>query len=194
MRRFSKPAWVQVGVLSALLVLVLSDAALAAEGGQQWRPMYDITMRWINFAILVFLLYKYARKPLLDFLKGERGEIEKALAKVEAEKNEILEQVKQANQALEESKVRLPELKARLIEQGERRKEELIQDARAQSLLVMEGARHKIEYQILRAREKLVVELLDMAIEEALKEMPHVITAEDDRRRVEKFLAIAEAR
>jgi F-type H+-transporting ATPase subunit b len=90
--------------------------------------------------------------------------------------------------------VRLPELKARLIEQGERRKEELIQDARAQSLLVMEGARHKIEYQILRAREKLVVELLDMAIEEALKEMPHVITAEDDRRRVEKFLAIAEAR
>jgi hypothetical protein len=33
-----------------------------------------------------------------------------------------------------------------------------------------------------------------MAIEEALKEMPHVITAEDDRRRVEKFLAIAEAR
>jgi len=194
MRRFNKPAWLKVGVLSALLVLVLSEAALAAEGGQQWRPVYDITMRWINFVILVFLLYKYARKPLLDFLKGERGEIEKALAKVEAEKNEILEQVKQAGVALEESKVRLPELKARLIEQGERRKEELIQEAQAQSLLVMEGARHKIEYQILRARQKLVVELLDMAVEEALNELPHVITAEDDRRRVEKFLAIADAR
>ncbi|MBR9980862.1 MAG: hypothetical protein KFF50_07530 [Desulfatitalea sp.] len=191
MKRFSTFSWMIPAVLGGVLVLMLSDVALAAEGDQEWRPVYDLVMRWVNFFILFFILFKFGRRPLMDFLRGQRDEIAQEFTKVEAQKEKMLAKLKEASQALEESKVRLPELKTRLIEQGERRKQELIEEAREQSRLIMEGARHKIDYQVLRAREKLSLELLDMAMGEALKRLPALITPEDDKRQVEKFLSIA---
>lgn len=191
MKRFNTLSWIRPAVLGGVLVLLLSDAALAAEGGQTWRPTYDLIMRWVNFAILFFVLFKFGRKPIMAFLRGQRDEIAGEFSKVEAQKDKMLARLQEAKQALEESEVRLPELKARLIEQGERRKMELIEEARQQSRLVLQGARHKIEYQVLRARKKLSTELLDLAVEEAIKRLPSIMTAEDDQRQVEKYLAAA---
>jgi F-type H+-transporting ATPase subunit b len=177
-------------LVGSLLVLVLSNAAFAAEGAADWRPTYDTVMRWVNFAILAGILFKFGRKPLMNFLKTQKSEIEQEFAKIEAQKESTLAKVREAREALEESKIRLPEIKARLIEQGERRKQEMIQEAQEQSRLILEGAKHKIDYQVLRAREKLRVELLDMAVDEALKELPDLITPEDNQRQIKKFLAV----
>ena len=191
MRRFSSNcSWLKSALFGGLLVLVLSGTALAADGAVDWRPTYDMIMRWVNFAILVFVLFKFGRKPLMAFLKGQKSEIEQEFSKTEAQKQITLAKVREAKTALAESQVRLPELKARLIEQGERKRQEFIQQAQEQSKLILEGAKHKIDYQILRAKEKLRVELLDLAVDEALKELPDLITPEDNHRQIEKYLAV----
>jgi F-type H+-transporting ATPase subunit b len=193
MKRFNNSVRMQIIFLGGLLVLLLTDTAFAAEGGRNWRTIYDHVMEWINFSILFFVIFKYGRGPIMNFLRGQKDEIAKEFATVEAQKEQALAKVREVTDALEESKVRLPELKARLIAKGERRKEELIGEARAQSLLIMEGARHKIEHQIIRARQKLSLQLLDMAVEEALEKLPGLITTEDRQHQVEKYLAIAES-
>lgn len=193
MKRFNNSVRIQIIFLGGLLVLLLTDTAFAAEGGANWRPIYDHVMDWINFSILFFVIFKYGRRPIMNFLRGQKDEIAKEFAKIEAQKEQALAKVREVTDALEKSKVRLPDLRARLIEKGERRKEELIGEARAQSLLIMEGARHKIEHQIIRARQKLSLQLLDMAVEEALEKLPGLITSEDRHRQVEKYLAIAES-
>lgn len=194
MKRSSRSAsFIKPFVFGWLLVLWASAPALAAEAAQGWRPIYDLVMEWLNFAILFFVIYKYGRRPLLDFLRGQKNEIEKELSRIEGQKDEALAKVREAAEALEQSKVRLPELKARLIEQGERKKQELIDEAREQSRLIMAGGLQRIEYQIIRAKHKLSLELLDMAVDEAIRELPGIITAEDNRLQVEKFMAIAES-
>jgi F-type H+-transporting ATPase subunit b len=193
MKRFNNSVRIQVIFFGGLLVLLLTDTAFAAEGGRDWRSIYDHVMEWINFSILFFIIFKYGRRPLMNFLRGQKDEIAKEFAKVEAQKEQTFAKVREMTDALEESKVRLPELKARLIEKGERRKEELIEEAHAQRLRIMEGARIKIEHQIVRAREKLCLQLLDMAVDEALEMLPGLITAEDKQRQVERYMAIAES-
>jgi len=194
MKRSSGSAsYIKPLVLGYIFVLWAAAPALAAEGGQGWRPVYDLVMQWLNFAILFFVIYKYGRRPLLDFLRGQKNEIEKELTRIESQKDAALAEVRKAAAALEESKVRLPELKARLIEQGERKKQELIDEAREQSRLIMEGGLQRIEFQIASAKQKLSLELLDMAVDEAIRKLPAIITAEDNRHQVEKFMAIAEA-
>jgi F-type H+-transporting ATPase subunit b len=127
----------------------------------------------------------------MEFLKGQKDEIAKEFTEIEEQKSKTLAGVQEAMAALEESKLRLPALKAKLIEQGERKRQEIIEQAREQSRLVMNGARHKIGYQILNAREELSMELLDMAMEEALKALPRIITPEDNQRQIEKYLTAA---
>jgi F-type H+-transporting ATPase subunit b len=193
MKQFNNSVRIQIIFFGGLLVLLLTGTAFAAEGGRDWRSIYDHVMEWINFSILFFIIFKYGRRPLMNFLRGQKDEIAKEFERVEAQKVQALAKVREVTDALEESKVRLPELKARLIEKGERRKEELIEEAHAQRLRIMEGARIKIEHQIVRAREKLCLQLLDMAVDEALERLPGLITAEDKQRQVEKYMAIAES-
>ena len=41
----------------ALCLHVAGGEVLAADGN--WRPVYDLVMRWVNFLILAFLLFKF---------------------------------------------------------------------------------------------------------------------------------------
>ena len=51
--------------------LLLAESAGAAEAAGDWRPMYDLILRYVNFIILAFLIIKYARKPLVNFFKED---------------------------------------------------------------------------------------------------------------------------
>ena len=57
-----------------MLDLKASDKQEASKSRQIW----DIIWRFINFFILVFVLVKYARKPLMGFLHGHSQEIGRA--------------------------------------------------------------------------------------------------------------------
>ena len=58
------------GLMVALLISIhlLGTEALAADNSGNWRPVFDLVMRWLNFGIIVFIIIKYARTPVKDFL------------------------------------------------------------------------------------------------------------------------------
>ena len=81
--------------LTILLVLALCLApalALAQDeaGPSTLRQVWDTVWRILNFAILAFVIVKYARKPLMKFLKGHGQDVSERLAKNRA----LLEQAK----------------------------------------------------------------------------------------------------
>ncbi len=39
---------------------VLGTEASAADNPDNWRPVFDLVMRWLNFGIIVFIIVKYA--------------------------------------------------------------------------------------------------------------------------------------
>ena len=112
--------WQSVGAWTILLFLGIGMGdALGADTTTEWRPIYDMVMRWLNFGILLILFFKYARKPLVSFFTGQARQIEKNIQSVEAEKdakearnNELM--VQQA-----ESRKRFKAIEERIISHGE---------------------------------------------------------------------------
>ncbi len=185
----------QISLLfSGLFLIFMAEPAFAEDGTREWRPIYDFVMRWINFGILAYFLVKVVGPILVKFLSGQQSEIRGKIDRVQKEKDEILAKVQEARDSLENSGPRLEEIKNRIVEQGERRKQEIIDEANDHSRLMMTHAQQRIDNQIFQARKKLMDDLLDMAMEKALERLPREITEEDDNRLIEKYLLAASAR
>jgi F-type H+-transporting ATPase subunit b len=167
---------------------------LAAEGGGGWRPTYDIIMKWVNFGILAFIFFKFARRPLKNFLSDKKNEISLQIKKLEDEKNRLLQRVREAETELEENVVRLEELKERIVQTGERRKLEIIEDARQESRMIIESAKQKMQGRIIQARNRLRAEMVDAAAEMALDKLPGLVTEDDNRKLLEQFMVHAAAK
>lgn len=179
-------------ILTALLFLSAGAVeVLAADGGGGWRPTYDIIMKWVNFGILVLIFFKFARRPLKNFLSDKKNEISLQIKKLEDEKDRLHQRVREAETELEKNVVRLEELKERIVQMGERRKVEIIEDARQESRMLLESAKQKIEGRIIRARNRLRAEMIDAAAEVALEKLPGLVTEDDNQKLMEQFMARA---
>ena len=67
---------------------LLGSEASAADNSGNWRPVFDLVMRWLNFGIIVFILIKYARTPIKDFLLSRREEVAREIENIEEKKEE----------------------------------------------------------------------------------------------------------
>ena len=171
--------------------LIAPTVSGAADNGD-WRPTYDLVMRWLNFLILVFVIVKYSRRPLANFLKGKQKEIGAEIDRIEQKKDKIVQAAADARRQLEESARRLEQVKQRIVDRGERRKLEIITEAREEGRRVMESARRKVEGTILQAKNRVREEMIDMAAAIALEKLPNEITAQDNEKLFEQFLISAD--
>ena len=170
----------------------LVPAVVGAAETSNWRPTYDLVMRWLNFLILAFVIIKFGRQPLLDFLTGKQAEIGTQIERIEKEKEEISAAADAARRQLEESAQRLEEIKQRIIDRGEKRKLEIIAEARQEGRHIMESAHRKVEGTILQAKNKIRQEMIDKAVGIALERLPAEITAQDNEKLFERFLVSAD--
>ena len=167
--------------------------AFAAENSSSWRPTYDLVLRWVNFAIIVFLVNKYAKTPIMNFLRGQKEKLAKEIEKLESEKENIAEKVESTKKTLDESEIRFDELKRRIVQQGERRKQDIIESAQNQSRTMLDDANRRIEAYILSSKSKFKAELVDAAIELARERLPKEITDEDNEQFISRYLSSASA-
>ncbi len=179
--------------LGILCFGLLVPATLGAAEAASWRPTYDLVMRWLNFLILVFIIVKFSRRPLANFLKGKQKEIGAEIEQIEQQKEEISIAAATARQQLEESEQRLEKLKQRIVDQGEKKKLEIIAEAREEGRHVLESARRKVEGTALQAKNKIRAEMIDMAVAIALEKLPAEITPQDNEKLFEQFLVSADS-
>ena len=178
-------------LISCLSVLALAPEALAADSGGDWRTTYDLVMRWVNFIILAAVIVKFGRRPLMDFLTGRKGEVAYELRRLEEEKEALLEKVGEMRQKIEASESRYEQIKERIIAQGNNRKQAIIDDAQRESRILMETAKNHIENRLRTAKRTIRAEIIDMAVSRAMQELPAKVTAEDNRKLVEKLIETA---
>ena len=168
-------------------MVALPVAAQAAD--PQWRPTYDVAMRWVNFIILVAVIVKYAREPIKDFLKLQKSDIVSEIGELETEKARIVSEIKAVKQKAIESRSHFHDLKDRLIAQGETRKQQIVEQAKQQSKIMLEETRRKMENRITQAKAGLKMELLDMAIDQATVKLPSVMTAGDAQQLLDDYMS-----
>lgn len=181
--------WMLMGSLG---ILLLGSTALAGEGAKDWRPTYDLIMRIVNFLILVIIIVKFGRAPLGNFLRGKKEEISSEIKQMEEKKKTAESQLKEVNKMLEESNERFELLKQRIIRQGELKKREIIDEARLESRIMLEGAKKKTDHRIAQAKNAFRSELIDSAIDIAMKTIPKEMKKEDNDKLLKQFLAETE--
>ena len=170
-----------------LYMVALPVVAQAAD--PQWRPTYDVAMRWVNFIILVAVIVKYAREPIKDFLKLQKNDIFSEMGELETEKAKIVGEINEVKKKGAISRAHFQELKDRLIAQGETRKQQIVEQARQQSKIMLEETRRKMENRITQAKAGLQVELLDMAIDQAMLKLPDIMTAGDAQQLLDDYMS-----
>lgn len=166
----------------AMLLHFLGSEALATENTSHWRSIYDLVLMYLNFGIFAFLLIKFVRRPLMNFLGERKEQIEREVKRVEEERDRADQQVKETLKQLEESRDRFAEIKGKIIKRGEKKKQEIIQDAKQESEILLSEAKRRIDNQILKAKDQFQAELIDAAVAIALERLPGEITAKDNQR------------
>ena len=172
---------------SLSFILTATDV-LAADNASNWRPIFDLVMMWVNFGIFAFIIVKYSRNPLINFLKGQKEKVDLNINRIEEKKEKISAEVKVAIDTLDENKLRMQKLKERIIRQGERRKQEIIDNARLESQIMLEEAKRKIDDLILQAHKAIQAEMVDMAVSLAVKKLPAEITSADNQKFIDQYL------
>jgi F-type H+-transporting ATPase subunit b len=178
-------------MLGLLGVHLTAGIALAADGG--WRPTYDLVMRWLNFLILAGVIVRYARQPVKTFLQGRTAEVRIEIDALEAQKAEAVAEVSALRKRLVDSESRLEEMKARLLAEGERRKQTLVGQAELESAMMLKDAERKIDGLLHQAQGKLRSELVDGAVEMAMERLPREIGPEDHQRLLTDYFQVAAA-
>jgi len=169
-------------VFICIVWLLVGQNALAGEEGGNWRSTYDMVMLWVNFCILAFVIVKFGKGPIMNFLRGQKEDIAREIHEMEEEKGKAAALSAETRKTLEESESRFEDLKAKIVQQGERKKQEIIEDARRHSQIMMEMAKQRVENQILVAKQAVKGELVDMAVQLATRQLPKMITEEDNQR------------
>ncbi len=174
-----------------LSFLLFASYAFAGEEAGNWRATYDIIMMWVNFGILAFVIIKFGKEPVMNFLKSQKDEVAFTINEIEDEKKKVEAEIAKVKQKLADRDVYFKELKKRTIKRGELEKQKIIDEANEQTRIMMEMAAKKIEYHIISAKKKFRDELIDMAIDLAAKKLPKEITEEDNQRMVEHYIMAA---
>jgi len=170
------------------LVLLTAVDALGAENGSHWRETYDIAMRWINFAILVFLFIKFVKTPLMNFLHTRGSGLEKDITDLENEKKKAEAKSRETLELIEKGEARIEEIKEKIINLGKDERERIINEARSRSQYMLEEMKKRVGGQIFQARRDFRAELVDEAIALAMEKLPQEITEKDNQNFIGSYL------
>lgn len=182
--------WAAVLLAVAVIIIfpLFAQEVLAADSSNQWRPTYDLIMRYLNFGILLFLLIKFGRKPLMNFLRQRKEDLQKEINRAEEKRKEARANVEEVHRQLDESAARLEEIKQKIIKQGEIKKQAIIQNAQQESKILLQEAKRRIDSQVLNAKQTLQAQMIDEAMEIVFKKLPRHITQQDNRKFLDKYL------
>jgi len=175
-------------ILPIFSFLLATMPAVAMAASPEWRPTYDKVMLWVNFTIFMAVIVKYGREPIKNFLKQQKEDVASELDALETEKARVLGEIQDAKSQAAESEIRFGELKERLISQGEARKQQIVEQARQQSSVLIEETRKKMENRLLQAKNQLKMELADMAFDQAMQTLPQIITESDNKRLLDIYM------
>lgn len=183
--RYDAVLYVAAG--AALYIFMASHEAFADAGTGSGRRLWNNIMLWVNFGILAFLFMKYARKPLLDYLRSVRRKIEENLNTINREVQVARSSMEGENRKLKEIEEHLEEIKARITEIGRAEKERIIESGKVTAQEMIENAKAYANYKLSLAKKKISDELVDTAVSMASERLAKVISQEDSDKLVAKF-------
>lgn len=145
----------------------------------------------VNFLILLFLLKKFAYKPLLNFLDERKQSIEDAINNAEHAKSEAEKLRKEYESRLAEAKLEAQAIIEKASKLAEETKTEIVTSAQTEAAKAIQKAQEEIAREKDQAIAALRDEVAVLAVMAAGKVIGKAITVEDHKQLVNEFVAEA---
>ena len=174
-------------------IMLMSAPALASEpeGPVNLLEPHAGLMFWtlIIFIVLMFVLSKYAFKPLFAAVEAREKALEEAIEGAKKDRAEAAELLDKQRAQLEVARTDAQKIIADSRSTAEKMRGELIAETKAQQTEMIEQARRVIEGEKLSAIAQLRRESIDLAIAGASRVIEQNMDSTGNRQIVEKFLA-----
>jgi F-type H+-transporting ATPase subunit b len=148
----------------------------------------------VTFLVLLALLAKFAWKPLLQALENREETIRKSLGDAQQARQELERLNQESAQMIAKARQEADAIVARSRTDAERLKEDMRQEARAESATIVKNAERQIQLETGRAIEQIRHEAVDLSIAIASKVIGRNLSKDDNERLIEDALKQVEAR
>jgi F-type H+-transporting ATPase subunit b len=167
-------------ILSFLVQVVYG----AEEGHHGITPTQIQNLIWwtVNFLVLLIILFKLLRKPLVNFLQNRRETIQREYEELLLKKREAEAQYLELQAKLREMEDEAKQILQNYIEQGQREKERIIKEAEEQAKRIMEQADLYIKHELEKAKAELRKELAQEVIKLTEERLLKGLTIDDHKR------------
>jgi F-type H+-transporting ATPase subunit b len=142
----------------------------------------------ITFLVLLWLLAKFAWRPMLRALEARRETIRKSLDDAQQARRELEEVNKESSRILKKAHAEAESILSKSRIDAETLREEMKQKARADADAIVREARRQIETETGRALRQIRGEIADLSIEIASKLIRKDLSKEDNRALIEEAL------
>lgn len=166
----------------------------AVEGGREVKaPPPFLFGPVLNFAVLVVLGYMAVRRVVNPGLAARRAAVETEIAEAKRLHDEAAAIHKEYSSRLEGLEGEIASLKADLVKQGEAERDRIVAEAHARAERMRAEGTQAIEQEMRALREELRREAVVAAVTAAEEAVRKNITAADQVRLVDDFVAAIEA-
>lgn len=129
--------------------------------------------QFLNFAVLLFILYRFGYKPMFALLEDRRKKIEKGINDAEKSGEKLKEIEEKEKKVLAAAKKEAFAIIEKAREQAEKRQGEIIQKAKEEVGEIINQEKAKIQQEkakTLKEIKKEVVDLVAVSLEKILEE------------------------
>jgi F-type H+-transporting ATPase subunit b len=182
-------------LIAGLLVLFSSASAFAVDGGE--HPSIFQMYLWpvINFLILVAIIIYVSKKMDIKGYFRRRTELIEQSIREAREAKELAQ--KALNEVEERLKLKDSEIAAIMAgagRSGENEKARLIEDGDKLKGRILEQAKTNIDYEVKRAKESIKREAVEIAMELAEKKLKEKLSKDEQLRLLEESLTKIEGK
>ena len=187
--RINKSILLEIILLVGVCWFLMPDAEVFAVDELSFgRRLWDNCLLFINFGILVFLFIKYGRKPLMDYLRGVRKDVESGLNKVETRLSQATSLRDSELDKLKDIQAHIDKIRADILELGRHEKEKYIEEGKIAAEGMIEQAKNYAYHRIQAARKVVADEMIDRAFSTVEKVLVKEFSPKDDENIVNQFL------
>jgi F-type H+-transporting ATPase subunit b len=178
-------------ILAFLIFNFAFSGVAFGSGGEEaaHTPLWKEYM-WqiINFGILVFILYKFGKKPFQSFLKQRTELIEKTLKEARDAKELAQKALQEVEERFKTKDKEIEEILSASKRSGEEERERILEESNRLKEKIFEQAKVNIEFELKHAKEAIKAEAVELAMELAEKKLKEKLTKNEQEKLLEESL------
>jgi F-type H+-transporting ATPase subunit b len=186
-----KRAWMLAAAVGLMVTLgTVAWAALenAHHDASTWSGLAPLAWNIGNFAILVYILYRFGGEKISAYLRERKKNIRSNLELAEKARDEACEKARIYREKLEAVEEEIQRIIAELKEEGEAEKNRIIESARQSVEQIKKEARRAAEEELNRSAALLREEMVSLSTLMAEEILHRNLTPEDQHRLIRHYL------